>query len=242
MTNFDNPAYRLVTILEAGKKIPGESSCKGAWADLLETDQSSYQLLERIAKVMELPSLVFQALTDADPSEAQNCSHWTAQISKAFSHQNLSSNWHSFIGHVDHHSITYLKMHAKILDFGSKRRVINLTELGKVRAELDDIVKEILASDEITQVTKVYLVRNLRKLISAIDEFRITGSEAIFDALEAVVGHAAFDQDYKNSLSAKVAGSRLTDCLQTLANLVTVALGYKELAAPITALLLGINS
>lgn len=240
--NLDNPARRLVTILDAGKKINSDSPCKAAWADLLGVDRNSHELLARMAKVMELPSLAFQALTDADPSEAQNCSHWRAQLNTAFSLQNLSSNWHSFIGHIDNHSTTYLKMHAKILDMGSNRSAIDPTELGKVRAELEDILTEVLVSEEIAQAPKNYLVRNLRKLITAIDEFRLTGSEGIFDAIEVIVGHAAFDQDYKESLKKNATGSKLADCLQTLANLVTVAQGYKELAAPIATLLLGSNS
>lgn len=240
--NLDNPARRLVTILEAGKKLRGDAPCKAAWADLLGVDQNSHELLARMAKVMELPSLAFQVLTDADPSEADNCAHWIAQLNNAFSQQNLSANWSTFIGQIDGHSIRYLKMHAKILGMGSNRKAIDPAELGKVRAELEGILTEVLASEEIALAPKKYLVRNLRKLITAIDEFHLTGSEAIFDAIEVLVGHAAFDQDYKESLTKNATGSKLTDCLQTLANLVTVAQGYKELVAPITTLLLGSNS
>jgi len=240
--NLDNPARRLVTILEAGKRIKIDAPCKTAWAQLLGVDPHSHELFARMAKVMELPSLAFQALTDADPSDAQDCNHWRAQLNNAFSQQNLSSNWQTFIGHIDQHSVTYLKMHAKILDLGSSRHAINPAELGKARAELDDILKNVLASEDIELAPKKYLVRNLRKLITAIDEFHLTGSEAIFDAIEVTIGHAIFDESYKKALKQEVTGSKLGTCLETLANLISVAQGVKELAAPIVSLFLGSDS
>ena len=130
-------------------------------------------------------------------------------------------------------------MHAKILDLGSKRKVVDPAKLVEVREKLDAILSDVLASDEIEDAPKKYLVRNLRKLITSIDEFRLTGSEAIFDAIEVIVGHAAFDQGYKEALTKNPVGSKLTDCLQNLANIVSVAQGLKELAGPITSLLLG---
>ncbi len=60
--DFDNPAYRLLTILEEGKKLDASISCRQAWSKLLAVPVDSPELFVRIGKVMELPSLIVSAI------------------------------------------------------------------------------------------------------------------------------------------------------------------------------------
>ncbi|EGX8244403.1 hypothetical protein JS781_004368 [Salmonella enterica subsp. enterica serovar Reading] len=51
---IDNPAQRLLDILEAGKKLPDTWNCRNAWIELLNVEENNEQhLLSRLAKVME---------------------------------------------------------------------------------------------------------------------------------------------------------------------------------------------
>lgn len=50
---IDNPAQRLLDILEAGKTLPDAQNCRKAWIELLHAEENNEQhLLSRLAKVI----------------------------------------------------------------------------------------------------------------------------------------------------------------------------------------------
>ncbi len=58
---IDNPAQRLLDILETGKTLPDAQNCRKAWIELLHAEENNEQhLLSRLAKVMELPGRILQ--------------------------------------------------------------------------------------------------------------------------------------------------------------------------------------
>lgn len=58
---IDNPALRLLNVLEQGQRHPASTSCREVWiALLLAQNLSEYQLLSRLARVMELPERIEQ--------------------------------------------------------------------------------------------------------------------------------------------------------------------------------------
>lgn len=234
--DFTNPAYRLLKILENGKNISPGISCRTAWAELLGTQPESPELLIRLGKTMELPSLVVQALTDTYPDLSNDWSHWTTQIETAFIAQQLHAQWNTFIIHIDEHSYRYLRMHAKLLQVSSKTKPLDSDVLARARADLNDVLTELLSA-EVDISAKKYLARNIRKLISSIDEYHISGSASVFDSIESLVGHQIFDPEYKKCLNASGIGEKISSIVETVANAMTIATGLPALTAAITELL-----
>lgn len=52
--NYDNPAARLLSILERGKTKTPATNCRAVWEDLLEAKGDLPLLMARLGKVMEL--------------------------------------------------------------------------------------------------------------------------------------------------------------------------------------------
>lgn len=233
--NYDNPAARLLVILEKGKTMSSTSNCREAWEALLETRGDTPLLMARLGKVMELPKLVIATLQEEFPQQGDTWSHWEAQVNAAFMVQNMHANWDSFISNIDAHTITYLKMASSLLQAKSNTRLIADADLASVREELDKILVEILSSDLPEEVRR-YLVRNLRKIIGSIDEYRLTGALPLLDAVETALGHAAVDKQYKSFLTDTELGKRLLDTLGSMANVVTVAVGLPQLTQAIALL------
>jgi hypothetical protein len=234
--DYTNPAFRLLSILEEGRKIDQSKSCRAAWAQLLKTNENSPELLIRLGKTMELPSIIVQALQDTYPDDPNTWGHWNSQIQHAFMVQQLNTQWTGFISHIDQHSYTYLRMHAKLLQVQSKTKPLNSGILEKTRSDLNECLTNLLPA-EIDQEVKSYLARNLRKLIAAIDEYHITGTSGIFDSIEVVMGHQVFDPKYKEFIREHDLGQQISTIVGTVADAMTIVLGLPQISSSINTLL-----
>jgi len=91
---IDNPALRLLDILEQGKSYQASDSCREVWKALLQTQKlSEHQLLSRLARVMELPERIEQVRQDHFSSLRNKSSYWRSQVESAFTSQSLNGRW-----------------------------------------------------------------------------------------------------------------------------------------------------
>ena len=235
MMDYDNPAARLLSILQEGKRIPSGTPCRQAWSQILQTGNDAPLLMSRLGKVMELPQETIQAMKDTFPHREGIWAHWNGQINAAFSKQNLLSDWNSFIGSIDSHTMTYLQMSADLLEERSTTKTITDEKISDLRATLEQLYEETMEA-VIDEDIKKYLVRHLRKLIVSIDEYRITGALPVLESVETTLGHAYLAPGYKNFLTDTELGKKLLDTLGSMANVVTVAVGIPQLTQTIAFL------
>ena len=211
--NNDNPAARLVSIFEKGKKIPSNTNCREAWKQILGPVESDVMLFSRLGKIMELPEQTIQALVDGFPNQGNTWSHWAGQVNQGFSAQNLNASWDSFINHIDAHSITYLTLASDLLQSKSNTKLIADEQIGSVRERFQALYEEVLTSEDIPDEIKKYVVRYLRKILIGIDEYHLTGALPLLDAVEVMVGHSAVDKNYHDFLTNNELGKRILDTL-----------------------------
>ncbi|WP_254919487.1 hypothetical protein [Pantoea sp. VS1] len=108
---IDNPAQRLLDILEAGKKHSQASNCRAVWISLLQAHQNNEQhLLSRLARVMELPGRIVQVREDHFSALRGKSTHWKSCVDTAFVSQSLNNNWQSFMQHIDDRTLSELSM------------------------------------------------------------------------------------------------------------------------------------
>ena len=108
---IDNPAQRLLDILETGKTLPDAWNCRKAWIELLNVEENNEQhLLSRLAKVMELPDRILQVRRDHFSTLRGNSTHWKTCVDNAFVSQSLNDSWLSFNQHIDSRTISELSM------------------------------------------------------------------------------------------------------------------------------------
>ncbi len=233
--NYDNPAARLLSILERGKTKTSTSKCRVVWEELLEVTGDSPLLMARLGKVMELSRLTITSLQEEFPGQGNMWTHWESQVNAAFMVQNMHANWDSFINNIDDHTITYLRMASSLLQAKANTKLIADADLASVREALNEILVEVLVTDLPDEVKK-YVVRNLRKILDSIDEYKLTGALPLLDAVETILGHAAVDKQYKTFLTDTCLGKRLLDTLASMANVVTIAVGLPQLTQAIALL------
>lgn len=234
--NYDNPAARLLSIIENGKKIDANFNCRAAWQNLLSVGNNNNPLLmSRLGKVMELPELIINALKEMFPLQGNTWSHWEAQVNSGFMSQDLNASWNSFIGKIDSHSITYLKLASDLLQAKSNTKILADDQLKDVRARLFELHEDIVSRD-LDEDVKKYLSRYIKKILVSIDEYKITGALPLLETIETTVGHAHLHPGYKNFLTDTELGKKLLDTLASMANVVTVAVGVPQLSHTIALL------
>lgn len=233
--NYDNPAARLLSIIEQGKTIDANFGCRQAWERILNVSNNNPMLMSRLGKAMELTELTISALREFFPQQGNTWGHWESQVNSAFMTQNLNSHWSTFISNIDSHSITYLRMASDLLNAKSNTKILIDADIDSVKIQLNDLCDEIIASTLDDEVRK-YLSRYIRKIIVAIDEYRITGALPLLEAVETTIGHAHLHSEYKSFLTDTELGRRLLETLGSMANVVTVAVGIPQIT-PVIALL-----
>ncbi|WP_428025814.1 hypothetical protein [Arcobacter sp.] len=227
----NNPAKRLLIILEEGKRIPTNMNCKEVWCKLLEVeDRNNLSLiLSRLGKLMELPDIIIKDIIKHYP-EQKSYKHWSTRVNNSFSKQNLNSSWLTFIEGIDEHAIEYLRMSSALLDNNSDEELLTSEQLLNIKKNIDGIINDILDSD-ISENLKKYIIKYLRKILIAIEEYKISGIEPIIESLETTLGHAFLDDEYKSViLKESSIGEKIRNTLADIANLVTTCQGVFSIA------------
>ena len=226
---YDNPAARLLSIITDGKNIDINQRCRRAWAGLLNVEESNGALLtSRIGKLMSLPQEIIERTKELYPDRASTWVHWSTQVNNAFATQNINGTWQTFISNIDNHTITYLQFSADLLEVNSKIKKLDLDDMLSLRNKISELLSEVIGSDVDPSIKK-YIIHHLYKILTAIDEYKITGSLPILDAVEATIGHAYMDKGYREFLQSNGLGAKVLGVLGATADIVTAAIGIPQL-------------
>jgi len=225
----DNPAARLLKIIEEGKGKSPNLKCRDVWYDLLDVDNSNPALLmSRLGKVMELPEQIIYSIQEHYPNQNATHKHWSTKVNSAFMQQNLNGIWQEFSRHIDTHTIDYLSMSADLLDMKETTQLISEPEISEIRCKIDELLIEAISID-IDPEFKKYIVKYLRKIIIAIDEYNISGVIPISETIESTFGHAFLDEKYRKNISETDFGNKVVSVLGAVASIVTIAVGLPQL-------------
>lgn len=228
---FDNPAGRLYEILNSVRSHGKNTQARDVWNQIfgLPKDDLSHELAAKLAKTALLVHESVLLLEDEHPDLASPPPSWVAQVITGFMTHNVHGTIESFQVHVSNETLVNVKTAAILLHKGSGRKLLSQQETAEIAASLTNLLEEVLNSDQPAEL-KSYLVRSIRKMLTAIDEYRLTGATAFLEIVEQTVGHAMVDPAYKSFLCDTELGKRVLDTLGAASNLVTVAVGLPALA------------
>lgn len=154
--------------------------------------------------------------------------HIAARLYYAFDQQDLSGQWESFSKQIDTHTLNYLAIVAELLQTRSRTSLLDAANLSSVREQLDSALIDVIESNYDSEI-KSYLSHSIRRIITAIDEYHITGVYPIADAIESTVGHTVLDSEFKEFMVSSDLGNRIFEILVALASCITIAVGAPQL-------------
>lgn len=242
MKKNENPAERLHDFLVKGKSVPTHINCKETWISLLElSEPSEANVLRGIAAISELPSKITHVRDEVITSKRGRSGHWLKQVNVAFSSQTLTSDWSTFISHIDNVTISELDFLAMVFEGANQEDGLSEEELLSFKQRILELREEVLNSD-IDKDVRFAIVELLKKTLEAIELYQLTGTGPIMEAVELSVGKIMFNEKLQEEVKKGTVGKKLAGIIGGLANIVTVAQGVKEIAPPIVSLLENINS
>ena len=224
----DNAASRLHDLLTKAKAFDQNVSSVRAWQTILETKDSAL-LLSRLGKMIALPEQISATLSNSVDTTPGVVRHISNQFYAAFSSHKFSDKWEVFATKIDDHMMNYLALASTLLETQVKTKRLEQTELHELKQGFVELLDKVRASD-LPPRLKAYVVLQLHGLIATLDDYFITGAEPILERIEATIGHAYVDAEYKGFLKDHELGKSLLGCLGAAANLVTVAVGIPQLA------------
>lgn len=193
--DVNNPAGRLLSILMEGKNSNPSVNCKATWAKILSVEEdNSFVLVGRIGKVFSLVDNISIELAQIDNVNVSRYMSWTKNLESAFSNCNLGAPWQSFMQHIDESTIDYLHMTSGMLATNRPQPVLPRSELDKIYEGAKNLISEIISSD-LSNKIKSYFIEQLRKISTAIEEYKITGASEVVDIVEATFGRALLSRD-----------------------------------------------
>ena len=239
-TYYDNPAQRLLKIIKKAKEVSSNRTSRGAWKEILNLtndEASDSNILFSISKVINLIEEINNYFQVNEPDYIEHCQNWMGNILFVLGRSvELDRQWSDVIRYLDENMTSYLYSSVKIIDANFEKnqlsflRKIDESELIEINNSIKSIYQDILISENIEDNVKSSILKYLLRLIESIDQYAITGSEAIIEVLENTVGHMYFNHEYKEFMSNTETGKNLLSKMGEIAKKVTCFTGILELA------------
>lgn len=235
---YDNPAKRLLNILNKAVLVGEADISYYAWRKILNlpSETTDVEVSLAIGKVISLVAEINSYLVANEPEYVKDCQYWMDNVLHALAvSSSLSSAWRDVLIYLDNHTFSYLRSVVRIIDSNMLKEQIlhldnvNQEELLEINSSVKSLYEEILNNQEIDPKVKASILKYLSKLIEAVDQYAITGSEGILEALEQAVGHMCFNPDYKNYMEKTVTGKKTLTMMGEIAKKVTCVTGVIEL-------------
>lgn len=234
---IDNPAARLLNILERGRELPSDMSCRKAWCQLLSVGiKDKAILMGRLGKVMSLSTEIISRLKNIDGIKVDRYIHWETPLDKAFLQNNLNGQWKAFNDHVDDHVINYLSMTSDLLSHKLPEPVLSKPSLDSILSNARSLIDEVKDS-EIPVAIREFMIKQLHKICMAVEEYEINGAESISSAVESAFGYGVLHGESVELAKTDSTTKKFWQNMANIALIVSISTGVQQLAAPIVNLL-----
>ncbi|MEB1976542.1 hypothetical protein VDR82_15890 [Xanthomonas campestris pv. campestris] len=223
----------LLKIVIAARDLRLHASFIDGWKRIFG-EAESLEIHRKIGLFYKLIDTAAQEVLAADPEQADAVNHWRSQLYTGLSAA-AARNWTDFHAHIDSHTINYLKMQSRVVHLTNGDKAIDDEELMRAKSLLLEAIEEIKNSD-LSGNAKVAVIRRIRTLLAAIDDYSLTGNEDVLDQFKSGI----YDFAANPEIREKGLGEKFAQAAEVLANIVTSVTGFQQLAAP-TLKLLGLG-
>jgi len=237
---YDNPASRLLAILGSIHGTQANTPCKNAWCSALGIEAGDdAKLVMKLSQLMSMSLDAVLLMNERFPALKDQTSKWHITFVTALTSQQLNSNIHTFInGYTRKHS-DFLKVMEQMIGI-SAPAVIDASLIGEFRSSIRDLIEETLES-QLESKAKHYLIKALQRILSALEDYEITGVVPVIESIELVAGHMFTDSQFKNSMSSDF-GNKVFSVIGAVADSIAIATGapatmWKELGSTLNGLI-----
>ena len=162
--------------------------------------------------------------------------HWCQPVERAFSDSNFSGQWADFSKHLNEHVFNYLTMTSDFLSLRAPQAILPINEVDKISSGAKELISEIEAA-ELPENIKLYMLTQLKKVLVAADDYKITGSKEVVQIVEETFGHAILKNNLVKPVENHPIAKKFWAYMANAAVITTIATGALDLAPAVSKLL-----
>lgn len=223
---IDNPAQRLLDLLEQGNKYQRTDNCRNVWQKILQVEGMEEQhLLTRLAHAMALPGRIIQVREDNFSTLRGKSNYWKSHVDKAFVSQSLNDSWYTFRDNIDDRTLTELSMLSDLFETRGAHAGIATDEIEALLERITQLRSELRESG-LSATMKTLLLKQIAQIQEALESYSISGVEPVMDAVQSALGLAVLHPEYRNEISKGTGsqyGEKISALLTDTASVVTIA-------------------
>lgn len=238
---LDNPAGRLRALMEEAKSISADVKRLRAWRTLLcpeDENAPTSAVLSRLAEMMQLPAAIRSAVdaSDADDAYRELLLKDLPDWEKAFGNALLQFDglWATFLTQFSLHHYRSLEHLDLYLSRHKGGESISEEDLDDLLIKTGDLAADVRTS-ALDDDVKHFLLQNLERIRHALEVYRISGTEAMVDAFESVMGSLTIEHMQGKPRLSRVEDSplrqRFNGVVHSLYRLVHFAYMGRQLSA-----------
>ncbi|WP_372599337.1 hypothetical protein [Amphritea sp.] len=229
---LDNPAARLLSILEKGLEYRDGHNCREVWCELLNVKAGdNATLMGRIGKVMSLSTDIVESLNNIGGVKVERYLHWVDPVERAFIQNNLNGQWKGFREQINSHVINYLSMTSDLLSHKYPQPILEEGSLNSILKNSRELIDEVRQSD-LPENIKEFMIKQLHRICLAVEEHSISGSESVSSAVESAFGYGVLHAEAVEAAKSNLVAKKFWQNMANIALVVSISTGVQQLAPP----------
>ncbi|MEX0661197.1 MAG: hypothetical protein WEA58_10160 [Balneolaceae bacterium] len=191
MNHFDNPAGRLVLLLEQSLEIDDQVKMKEALTKLfnIELDHQS-EILRKLGELQQIPSRIREKVHSLDVNQ-ELLLEGLKNVEIALSSIRFGSQWKIFKKFIDEKTVYSIKVCSDALSKHTPEKVLTVDELDKLKERVR-IFKDQLHEYDIDPELNRFIFEKVGDIERAIFDYNLTGAVLIQKEVESIVGSSFF--------------------------------------------------
>lgn len=219
----DNPAARALRVLKAIDAMNSTTDAKKAWREALGIQgNDEAELLIKLGQFIAIPAEAVELMNQKFPKLKPQTLSWHLRFINALSNQILNSHISTFTSHYNGSANHFLEVMDQMLAMHSAPE-LDSSAIHDFQQSLEDLIKDV-ASRDIELKVKEYLIKSLRKVIVALDEYYLRGVVPVIESIEIIAGHVFTDSHFKENLGSDL-GNKVFSVLGAVADGVSIVSG-----------------
>ena len=233
----NNPAARLLNLIERlsiGTQL--EQPAFTIWSAVLAVRaEETFEMLDRIGRIMQLPKVTREALSAVRPKLDPIYFEWVPQIEAAFKAHRLAGAMREFMAPISNDTRRTLRFCADRLSYVAPEKLLESNDLTTLRREAAELRRN-LENAEIDSDLKKFAWRHLKEFISALDDYEFLGVTPLNRATEQALGSVRLNLEVAEKLGVTKVGKRLFGMLGKTLVLLSALHGAAQTAGRHSAL------
>ncbi len=238
----ENAALRTLRVIEKIQKISYDSKCRNAWSEVLGVARGNEsELLIKLGSFMSTPAEAVSIMNERFPPLKPQTDNWYLKFSNAMIKQDLNGLINTFQSQYTRDDNAFLIVMEQMISTSSFDEV-DAEKIADAKSVLTNLLEEVIQS-ELEEKIKRYIVKSIRKIITALDDYQIDGSVPVLESIDSMMGHSFTDRNFRESLRSPI-GSKIFEVVGAVADIMSIATGappvpWKQIGESLVAKLTG---